>query len=85
MCRALNEDGWKLIRDALRDAQGMPGIDGAIGKDNVGHAGGDVLASIEIVGVVYGLNDCRLCDVEDVIADVSEGFQVDQVAKWLVV
>ena len=33
----------------------MPGIDGAIGEDNVGHVGGDILASIVIVGVLYCL------------------------------
>ena len=58
MRRALDEDGRKLICDVLCDAKHMPGVDGAIGKDNVGHAGGDVLASIEIVGVVYCLKDC---------------------------
>ena len=77
MCCAFNEDGRKLICDVLRDAQGMPGIDGAIGKDNVSHAGGDILASIDIVGVHYCLKGFRLRDFEDFIADFSEEVSVD--------
>ena len=55
VCCAFNEDGRKLICDVLRDAQGMPGIDGAIGKDNVGIVGGE---TIVIVRFLYCLKDC---------------------------
>lgn len=54
---AIDEDGRQLIGDVLRDPQHVPWIDGAVGKDYVGHVGGYVLAPVITIGFVHRLKD----------------------------
>lgn len=81
---SLDENGRQSFRDVAQNSKRVPGIDGAVGKDNVCDILGYVSASVVGVGVVHRLVDGRGIDVVDFVTDVSGEVEGHQMAKRLV-
>lgn len=61
-----DENSWEVRCDVLGDSQGMPGVNGAVGKNYPG--GVDVIGSVALVGLGHGLGQLLGTDVEEVCA-----------------
>lgn len=61
-----DENSREVRCDVLGDSQGMPGVNGAVGKNYLG--GVDVIGSVELVGLGHGLRQLLGTDVEEVCA-----------------